>query len=67
MSLKDYEEILKMRQERSCCNCKFYDGVCCMYECTLRAILHEDDTAEKCNHFELGEYDQDALESTDYK
>jgi len=67
MSKKDYEEIMKMKQERSCCNCKFFDGYCCMYECALKAIFDEDESAIKCEHFELGEYDENALEKSNYK
>lgn len=67
MSLKNYEEILRMRQERSCGNCKFFDGCCCMYKCALRAILHWDETAKKCEHFELGDYNEDALEESNYE
>jgi hypothetical protein len=67
MSKEDLERYLKMKQERSCCNCKFYDGLCCMYECACRAILHEDETAKKCLQFTLGEYDQDELEKSNYE
>ncbi len=57
----------QLKQEVNCCNCKFFDGCCCMYECACRAILHEDRTAKNCTHFELGEYNQDLLEQTDYR
>ena len=68
MSNKEiYEEYLKSKKERNCCNCKFYDGCCCMYNCALVAIFSEEESGQKCEHFELGEYDQDELEKTDYE
>lgn len=67
MSIKDYEELLRLRKGRICCNCKFYDGCCCMYDCALKAILHEDVTAKHCEYFELGEYSEEELEKNNYK
>jgi hypothetical protein len=67
MSQKDYEEVLRLMHKRSCGNCKFYDGLCCMYNCACKAILHEDKTAEKCVQFISGEYNQDDLEKTNYR
>jgi hypothetical protein len=66
MSQKDYEKYLEFKKSRDCCNCKFFDGWCCMYKCTLIAILDEEESAQKCEHFELGGYNQDELEKSNY-
>ena len=66
MSNKAWEEYLKLKQEVTCGNCKFYDGICCMYKCALKAILYEDKSAKECGHFTNGEYNQDNLEETNY-
>lgn len=64
-----YEEYLKSKQERNCYNCKFYDtdNLCCMYDCACRCILSESESAQKCDYFTSGEYNQNKLEKTDYK
>jgi hypothetical protein len=67
MSLIDWLEIQKMKLLTSCCNCKFFDGSCCMYNCMCFAVLDEEETAKNCEYFKLGEYNQDELEKTDYK
>jgi hypothetical protein len=38
-----------------------------MYECALTAIFDEKESAQKCEHFELGEYNQDELERSNYR
>lgn len=64
MSREMWEELQKMKQERNCWNCKFCDSECCMYKCKCLMLLHS--KAKDCEHFILGEYNQDELEKTDY-
>lgn len=56
-----------MNEEKSCCSCRFYDGICCMYECKCLAILDEEDSANECGHYDFGKYDQLELEKTNYR
>lgn len=56
-----------MENIKSCCDCKFFDGVCCMYEYNFLAILDEEESAEKCNHYEFGIYNEKELEIRNYK
>jgi hypothetical protein len=37
-----------------------------MYKCSLVAILDEEESAQNCEHFELGKYNQDELEKSNY-
>ena len=67
MSNKAWEDYQRLKQEISCCNCKFFDGCCCMYDCAFRAVLDDEKTAKNCSHFTLGEYNEIALEESDYK
>ncbi len=53
--------------ERSCGNCKYYDGVCCMYDCQATVILDTERSAQNCQYYAAGEYDLDELEKTGYK
>lgn len=52
---------------KSCSECKFFDGCCCMYDYAAKAILNEERTASMCPNFSVGEYDEVALENSDYK
>lgn len=54
-------------EEKNCCDCKFYDGCCCMYECRCKAILNELKTGKSCPHFQKGKYDEDELERSNYQ
>ncbi len=47
---------------KSCRNCKYYDGLCCMYDCRAEAILNGEESAKNCQHFSAGEYDPYELE-----
>ena len=38
-----------------------------MYDCSCRAIFNEDETGLECIHYELGNYNAEQLEATDYK
>lgn len=50
-----------------CCECKFFDGVCCMYSCNLIAILDTEESASKCENYTYGEYNESELEKSNYK
>ncbi|MGI9862699.1 hypothetical protein SDD30_15085 [Moorella naiadis] len=52
---------------KSCWDCKYYDGLCCMYNCKAEAILDGEETAKNCQHYTIGEYNPDELEKTGYK
>lgn len=56
-----------MKEDKSYCSCRFYDGVCCMHECKCLAILDEKESAKKCSNYDFVEYDQSSLEKTNYK
>ena len=58
---------VECQEKNTCLNCKFYDGICCMYDCSCRAIFNEDETGLECIHYELGNYNAEQLEATDYK
>ncbi|BAO04815.1 peptide chain release factor 2 [Clostridium botulinum B str. Osaka05] len=53
--------------KKDCFNCKFYDGICCMYKCALIAILNEEDDARNCENYVQGLYDENDLEENDYR
>lgn len=53
-----------MEETKGCFTCRFYDGVCCMYECKCLAILDEE---ENCNHYDFGDYNQLLLEQVNYR
>lgn len=55
--------------EKSCFDCMFYDykNICCMYDCAVKCILDEEDSARNCSHYKEGEYDPVKLEETNYK
>ncbi len=52
---------------KSCGSCRYFDGVCCMYDCQATAILDGEESAQNCQHYVVGEYDPDELEKTGYK
>lgn len=58
---------VSIESQQKCDNCKFYDGCCCMYDCRVVAIFDTEESAEECNWFKLGFYNQDELEKTDYR
>ncbi|MDC6267250.1 hypothetical protein [Lysinibacillus fusiformis] len=43
-------------KERTCFNCKFYDGWLCEYNYASKAILDEDETAKQCDKYTEGEF-----------
>lgn len=51
MSKEMLEEIQKMNQEKTCWNCIFTDGDCCVYACKAIAILSGEKSAKDCEHF----------------
>lgn len=60
---------ISIESQKDCGNCRFYDGDngCCMYNCRVVAIFDCEESAKECNWFELGFYNQDELEKTNYK
>lgn len=56
-----YQEI------NTCLDCKFYDGICCMYDCSCRTVFDEYETGSECKNYKLGNYNAEQLEATDYK
>lgn len=55
-----------MEKNKSCINCRFYDGIVCMYECRFRAISDEEKVAKECSHFSEGKYIEEELDKTNY-
>ena len=53
--------------EMSCFDCRFYDGICCLYKCKVLAIRDEEVTASKCKHYSVGEFSWKGLEESDYE
>lgn len=53
--------------EKDCCDCKFFDGVCCMYKCKCSAILDTETSAHDCKQYTLGNYNQIELEQSNYQ
>lgn len=62
-ALKDVEPFFDI----DCCNCKFFDGECCMYDCKSKAIVNCEDEAKNCNHYCIGKFNWDELEKSNYK
>jgi hypothetical protein len=58
---------LEILENRSCLNCKYYDGWLCMYDYRVKAILYEERTAKECDEYVNGEYDEAELEKSNYK
>lgn len=56
-----------MLEKKSCFECSFYDGICCMYKCAVKAIRNEEESAKNCPHYKKGEYNADKLEKNDYQ
>lgn len=53
--------------DKSCFDCKFFDGWCCMYDFAARSLLNEEDAAMACDNYTKGYYDEESLAETDYK
>lgn len=45
--------------ERDCCECKFFDGICCMYVFNVKAILDTEEAANKCENYIYGIYKEE--------
>lgn len=54
-------------EKKSCCDCKFYDGICCMYKCAIKAIRYESEEAKNCKAYEKGIYNMIELEKSNYQ
>lgn len=61
-------EIINLIMQRSCFDCKYFDGgnTTCMYKCALRAIFDIEESASECEHYVIGTYNQEELEKTNY-
>ena len=58
---------MTITNKTDCCDCRFFDGICCMYKCKCKAILDTEKSAYDCEQYDLGDYNQNQLEKTDYK
>ena len=66
-SSKEALKDVKLFFDIDCCDCKFFDGECCMYDCKSKAIVNCEDEAKNCNHYSIGEFNWDELEKSNYK
>lgn len=58
---------MSTNNDKSCFDCKYFDGWLCMYDFACKSILNEDDSARECKNYTIGDYNEETLADNDWK